>query len=87
MNIFVLNTGRCGSTTLIKACRHITNYSEAHESRCAMLGRERLNYPPNHIEADKRLVWLLGRLDKEYGDDALYVHLKILIRISWVFGI
>lgn len=76
MNIFVLNTGRCGSTTFIEACKHITNYSCAHESRSAMLGQERLNYPENHIEADNRLSWLLGRLDKQYGDSAFYVHLK-----------
>ncbi len=76
MNVFILNTGRCGSTTFIKACQHISNYSCAHESRSAMLGEERLNYPENHIEADNRLSWLLGRLDKKYGDSAVYVHLK-----------
>ena len=76
MNIFVLNTGRCGSTTFIEACKHIRNYSCAHESRVSMLGQKRLDYPENHIEADNRLSWLLGRLDKKYGDSAFYVHLK-----------
>ncbi len=76
MNIFVLNTGRCGSTTFNRACSHITNYSCAHESRSGMLGEDRLDYPKNHIEADNRLSWFLGRLDKKYGDDAFYVHLK-----------
>lgn len=76
MNVFVLNTGRCGSTTFIEACKHITNFSSAHESRSALLNDERLDYPKNHIEADNRLSWLLGRLDKKYGDDAFYVHLK-----------
>jgi hypothetical protein len=76
MNIFVLNTGRCGSTTFIKACRHITNFSSAHESRVGLLGEARFNYPNNHIEADNRLSWLLGRLDRHYGDDAIYVHLQ-----------
>lgn len=76
MNVFVLSTGRCGSTTFIKACKQITNYSCAHESRIALLGQERLNYPENHIEADNRLSWLLGRLDEKYGDSAFYVHLK-----------
>ncbi len=75
MNVFVLNTGRCGSTTFIRACEHITNFSAAHESRISMIGEERLNYPDNHIEADNRLSWLLGRLDKAYGDSAFYVHL------------
>jgi len=41
-----------------------------------MLGRERLNFPVNHIEADNRLTWFLGRLEKTYGDDAVYVHMK-----------
>ncbi|TDY03750.1 hypothetical protein [Thiohalophilus thiocyanatoxydans] len=76
MNVFILNTGRCGSTTFIKACNHITNFSSAHESRISALGSERLNYPKNHIEADNRLSWLLGRLDRIYGDNAIYVHLK-----------
>jgi hypothetical protein len=76
MNIFVLNTGRCGSTTFIKACEHITNYSSAHESRSGFIGEAHFQYPPNHIEADNRLSWFLGRLDKIYGNDAFYVHLK-----------
>lgn len=76
MNIFILNTGRCGSMTFIKACEHITNFSSAHESRCDQLGDARLAYPDNHIEADNRLSWFLGKLDKQYGDNAIYVHLK-----------
>ena len=76
MNVFILNSGRCGSTTFIKACQHITNYSAAHESLLNNIGAQRLDYPENHIEADNRLSWLLGRLDKTYGDDAFYVHLK-----------
>ena len=76
MNIFILNTGRCGSSTFIKACQHITNYSSAHESLLQQTGNQRLAYPENHIEADNRLSWFLGRLDETYGDDAFYVHLK-----------
>jgi hypothetical protein len=75
MNVFVLNTGRCGSSTFIQACRHITNYSAGHETRSTLIGPERLAYPANHIEADNRLSWLLGRLDGTYGSDAFYVHL------------
>jgi hypothetical protein len=75
MNIFILNTGRCGSMTFVAACRHISNYSTGHESRVQLLGAERLAYPPRHIEADNRLSWLLGRLDAAYGDNAYYVHL------------
>ena len=76
LNIFVLSTGRCGSTTFAKACAHIVNYSSAHESLARRLGADRLAYPDNHIESDNRLSWLLGRLDRAYGDAAFYVHLK-----------
>lgn len=76
MNIFVLSTGRCGSTTFSKACQHMTNYTSAHESRLPLIGKQRLAYPENHIESDNRLSWILGRLDLVYGDDAFYVHLS-----------
>ena len=75
MNIFVLCTGRCGSLTFTKACEHITNYTTAHESRLDRIGDDRLRYPADHIEADNRLSWFLGRLDETYGDHAFYVHL------------
>ena len=72
MNIFVLSTGRCGSMALDKFCKHMQNYSSAHESR------DNLNfiYPENHIEIDNRLSWFLGRIDSMYGNNAIYVHLK-----------
>jgi hypothetical protein len=76
MNVFILNSGRCGSTTFIRACQHITNYSCAHESLLTETGAQRFNYPANHIEADNRLSWFLGRIDQAYGDDAFYVHLQ-----------
>jgi len=75
MNVFVLGTGRCGTTTFMRACKHVTNFTCAHESRVNSVGTDRLDYPDNHIEADNRLSWLLGRLDKAYGDRALYVHM------------
>lgn len=76
MNIFVLCTGRCGSTTFTKACSHISNFTSSHESRCKFLGDERFLYPNNHIEVDNRLTWLMGRLDQKYGNAAFYVHLR-----------
>lgn len=75
MNVFVLCTGRSGSTTFYRACRHITNFTAAHESRKRLLGVARLQYADNHIEVDNRLSWLLGRLDDRYGNEAFYVHL------------
>ena len=76
MNIFILSTGRCGSTTIVKACQHISNFTSAHESRTGLLGEARFDYPRDHIEADNRLSWLLGRLERHYGDNAIYIHLK-----------
>ncbi|MBP6313507.1 MAG: hypothetical protein KA408_14625 [Flavobacteriales bacterium] len=76
MNVFILNTGRCGSTTFNNACAKITNFSTGHETRSHLLGKERLAYPDQHIEADNRLSWFLGRLDLAYGNDAFYVHLR-----------
>jgi len=75
MNVFVLSTGRSGTTTFIKACQHISNFTAGHETQWRTLGNDRLNYPPDHIEADNRLTWFLGRLDDGYGKDAFYVHL------------
>ncbi|MCX8570590.1 MULTISPECIES: hypothetical protein [Hyphomicrobiales] len=75
MNVFVLCTGRCGSTTFAKACGHIDNFTSGHETRSRLVGADRLAYPVRHIEADNRLSWLLGRLEKKYGDNAHYVHL------------
>lgn len=75
MRVFILSTGRCGSKTIIQACKHITNYTSAHESRTLKIGPDHFNYPDNHIESDNRLSWFLGLLDEKFGDDAFYVHL------------
>lgn len=76
MNVFVLCTGRCGSTTFVKAASHIENYTTGHETRSRFLGEQRLAYSPNHIEADNRLSWLLGKLENSFGKEAFYVHLQ-----------
>lgn len=73
--ILVLCTGRCGSTTFARACAHLTGWSVGHESRTHLTGPARFAYPPDHIEVDNRLSWLLGRLDRHWGDRAAYVHL------------
>lgn len=74
-NVFVLCTGRCGSTTFAAAAGHATNFTAGHETRTHLTGPDRLAYPPGHIEADNRLSWLLGRLEAVWGDRAVYVHL------------
>jgi hypothetical protein len=76
MNVFILSTGRCGSTTFARACAHIRNYSAAHESRVSLPGEARLAYPPDHIESDNRLAWFLGRLERQFPRDVFYVHLQ-----------
>ena len=75
MNVFVLCTGRSGSTTFHRACQHITNYTCTHELNTSEVGGARFAYPENHIEVDNRLSWLLGRLDEAFGNRAFYVHL------------
>jgi hypothetical protein len=75
VNVFVLSTGRCGSTTFARACGHVENYSAAHESRISCV-KKRVDYPDDHIEIDNHLAWFLGCLDDRYGNDAFYVHLK-----------
>ena len=75
MNVFVLSTGRCGSMSFARACRHMTNFVVGHESRVGKVGQDRLAFPPNHIESDHHLAFYLGRLDEKYGDEAFYVHL------------
>lgn len=75
MRIFVLSTGRCGSTTFYKSCQHITNFTSGHETRANLFGSDRFAYPENHIEIDNRLSWHLGTLGQSFSND-LYIHLK-----------
>ena len=82
LNVFVVCTGRCGSTTFAQACQHIQNYTASHESRISLLGDQRLQYPQNHIEVDNRLSCFLGSLEKKYGDCTFYIHLKREIMLT-----
>lgn len=75
MNVFVLSTGRCGSTTFMAACRHITNYTSSFERNAGKLGAARTEWPSRHIAIDSRLAWFPARLHEAYGDNAFYVHL------------
>ncbi|CAL2087434.1 hypothetical protein [Tenacibaculum sp. 190524A05c] len=76
MRVFVLCTGRSGSLSFVNACKHIRNFTTSHESLADVFGNERFNFPNNHIEVDNRLSWSLGHLNKYFGDDAIYIHLK-----------
>jgi len=75
MRVFVLCTGRTGSLSFARACAHITNYTIGHESKARTLGKDRFQYADQHIEADNRLSWFLGSLDRSFGNEAFYVHL------------
>lgn len=76
MNVFVLGTGRCGTTTFIEACRHLTNFTADHESLVRKYGAARFDYPPRHIEADNRLTWFLPQLEEAMvGREVYFVHL------------
>ena len=76
MKVLILGTGRTGSQSFIKACKHIRNFSSAHESKVNGLGDDRFSFPDQHIEADCRLVFHLGEMEKYFGKDTYYVHLK-----------
>ena len=75
MNIFCLSTGRCGSATFTRSFAHAKNYTSGHETHKEVIGNEYFAYPDNHIESDNRLSWMLGSLEKYYGDNPIYVHL------------
>jgi hypothetical protein len=74
VNVFVLSTGRCASTTIARAFSHATNYTSSHESRVGAL-HGRLDYPPHHIESDNRLTWFLAPLDERFDDGVHWIHL------------
>jgi hypothetical protein len=75
MRVFVLTTGRSGSTTFTQACAHATNFTAGHEAFARRTLPRRLDYPDQHIEVDNRLFFYLGLLDERFGADAFYVHL------------
>lgn len=78
MRVFVLTTGRSGSTTFARAAGHFDNYTAAHESRWGIPRlSSRLAYPDQHIEVDNRLSWMLGALEDAWGadSDVRWVHL------------
>ena len=72
MRVFVVGTGRCGSVTFSKACRHLDGFTVGHESP---IGGE-LSFPDRHVEVSPRLTWVLPLLVRKYHDDVLYVHLR-----------
>lgn len=81
MRIFVTGTGRCGSVTFSRACRHITNYTCGHETHTNKPEAEGLrgdianwDYPDDHIEISPQLVIGIPILRRRYPE-ARWVHL------------
>lgn len=75
MRVFVLCTGRSGSSTFARACYEgITNYTTGHETRATRVAG-RFDYPDGHIEVDHRNAWFLGTLNRRFPSDVYYVHL------------
>lgn len=64
-----------GTSTFIRACRHLTNFTVGCSAAIPLIGEPQFQYPDNHIEVDPRLVWFLGPLMRRYPD-AVYVHLR-----------
>mgnify|MGYP002639917025 CR=1 FL=1 len=77
MRVFILSTGRAGTTTFTKASEHITNYTAAHESTRGMFSPDHLDFPDRHIESNPYLTFLLAPLAKRLeGQDVFFVHLQ-----------
>lgn len=74
-NVFVISSGRTGTTAFVAACKHLPNYSASHESRVTEPFATRVTYPDHHIEADNRLLFFLPQLEQRFGDNALYVYM------------
>lgn len=72
MRIFVVGTGRCGTSTFYHACRHATNYTVGHESRAG-----RINdycYHDNYIEVSSHLAFAVPLL-MERNQGCRFVHI------------
>ena len=71
MNIFIVGTGRCGTVTMSKACKHISNFTSNHETH---KGATDFIYPDNHIEIDGALCHFIPTIKEKYPD-AKWIHL------------
>lgn len=73
MRVFIVSTGRCGSTTFSHACKHIDGFTSAHETNNTDTNIL-FDYPDDHIESDPRLFWKLPQVIEKYPN-AFWVHL------------
>jgi hypothetical protein len=75
MRVFVIGTGRCGTVTFSKACKHIKNFTSGHETTTHGKAGNNFEFPDNHIEVDPRLSYFVPILREKYPD-ALFIHLQ-----------
>jgi hypothetical protein len=72
MRIFVVGTGRCGTTTFAHAAAYLDNYTVCHESHAGRVGD--WSYPDQHIEVSAQLALGIPLLLERYPG-ARWVHL------------
>lgn len=75
MRVFVVGTGRCGTSTFYQACKHITNYTVGHETKKGPSKIGDWEFPDNHIEISSNLTIALPHLIRTYPE-AKFVRLK-----------
>ncbi len=73
MRIFIVGTGRSGTSTIWQACRTIPGMQAGHESHVGTENVGNWDYPENHIEVSSQLIIGLPILKRKYPD-ALWVH-------------
>lgn len=72
VRVFVVGTGRCGTVTFYRACRHIIGFTCDHEGKAGSVPPWYFN--DNHIEIGSHLYPQMSQLVKRYPD-ARWVHL------------
>ncbi len=75
MKVFVVGTGRCGTTTFVYACKHITNYKCVHEQPVTSSGGS-IKFP---METERNVIYVDPRLSFAMPlipNDAFIVHLR-----------
>lgn len=72
MRVFVVGTGRCGTSTFYQAARTLEGFTAGHESTAGHLPS--WEFPDHHIEVASQLVYGIPWLRRRYPE-ALFVHL------------
>lgn len=76
MRIFVVGTGRCGTSTFYHAAKHATNYHVGHESRAGRREPNDYIYPDQTLEISCHLSFAVPLLYERNGfHDVKIVHL------------